>query len=286
MAQTLRQLIAQPDLTVAPLVMDPLSARIAQANGFKAAYLGGGALGYLKVFTEANLSHTEIVQTGIDIRTACPTLPLILDGACGWGDPMHMHRTIPMAEAAGFQAIEIEDQILPKRVHHHTGTEHLIPLDLMVAKIRECKNARTNDDFLLIGRTNAGRVSLDDGLRRAEAMYAAGADMILYFVNTIEDIVYLAERTEAPQMQLFAPGTGLDELGVSRADMIGLGFRLIVDSLSPLIALHDAMQECYAQMASGKPEPRRGVHRLDDIHKTIGLDALLAVEKETVEKDS
>ncbi len=108
----LRQLIATGDPVVVPLVFNPLSARLAQGAGFKALYLGGGSMGYVKCGTEANLSLTEMVQVAVDIRTVC-LLPLILDGACGWGDPMHVSRTIRMSEAAGFSAIEIEDQILP-----------------------------------------------------------------------------------------------------------------------------------------------------------------------------
>ena len=104
-----RKLIAGVEPLVAPLVINPISARLAAATGFRALYLGGGAMGYLKCGTEANLSLTEMCQAAIEIRAACP-LPLILDGACGWGDPMHVRRTIKMSEAAGFEAIEIEDQ--------------------------------------------------------------------------------------------------------------------------------------------------------------------------------
>jgi hypothetical protein len=93
----------------APLVLNPLMARMAEAAGFPAGYLGGGSTGYQKVALEANLNVTEMCQTAVDIG-AVSSLPLILDGACGYGDPMHMHRTIGMSEAAGFQAIEIEDQ--------------------------------------------------------------------------------------------------------------------------------------------------------------------------------
>ena len=103
---TLRQMIAGTDVVQAPFVSDPISAKLAEAAGFKALYLGGGGLGYLKCVTEANLALPDMVQAGIDIKTVCP-LPLILDGACGWGDPMHMHRTINMAESAGFSAIDL-----------------------------------------------------------------------------------------------------------------------------------------------------------------------------------
>jgi methylisocitrate lyase len=107
----------------APLVLNPLMAKMVEAAGFA---VGGGATGYQKVALEANLNLTEMCQTALDIR-AVSSLPLILDGACGFGDPMHMHRTIGMTEAAGFAAIEIEDQLVPKRAHHHIGIKHMIP---------------------------------------------------------------------------------------------------------------------------------------------------------------
>ena len=131
---SLRELLAGPAPVLAPLVLNPLMAKLAEAAGFGALYLGGGATGYERVCLEANLTLTELVAAGIQIRTASP-LPLILDAAAGFGDPMHMHRTIAMVEAAGFAAIEIEDQLLPKRAHHHVGIEHMINQDLMAAKI-------------------------------------------------------------------------------------------------------------------------------------------------------
>ena len=143
---TFRELISAAEPVVAPLVINPISARLAAAAGFKALYLGGGAMGYVKCGTEANLSLTEMCQAAVDIRTVCP-LPLILDGACGWGDPMHVRRTIHMSEAAGFSAIEIEDQILPKRAHHHIGLEHLVPIEYMVDKV-DRKSTRLNSSHI------------------------------------------------------------------------------------------------------------------------------------------
>jgi len=164
---TLRQQLKQGPAVLAPLVLNPLMAKLAEAAGFRALYLGGGASGYQNVFLEANLTLTEMCAQAVQIRAAS-ALPLILDGAGGWGDPMHMHRTIGMTEAAGFAAIEIEDQILPKRAHHHIGIEHIIPMELMVAKIKEACAARRNPETVIIGRTNAARMhGLDEALRRA-----------------------------------------------------------------------------------------------------------------------
>ncbi|MGH7042896.1 MAG: hypothetical protein ACREFY_12290, partial [Acetobacteraceae bacterium] len=90
MPTSLKQLLNGDAPVWAPLVLNPMMARLAAAAGFPALYLGGGSMGYLTCFTEANLTPTEMVAAGINIRAAC-NLPLILDAAGGWGDPMHLH---------------------------------------------------------------------------------------------------------------------------------------------------------------------------------------------------
>ena len=89
----------------APLVLNPLMARMVEAAGFPAGYLGGGASGYAKVALEANLNLTEMCQAALDIR-AVSSLPLILDGACGYGDPMHMHEMLKIIDIEKLLAVE------------------------------------------------------------------------------------------------------------------------------------------------------------------------------------
>jgi 2-methylisocitrate lyase-like PEP mutase family enzyme len=91
---TLRELVAKPKAYLAPAVFNPLCAKIAQQAGFEMLYLGGGTLGYIKCGLEANLNVTELAQAGVEIR-AVSDLPLILDGACGFGDPMHISPRTP-----------------------------------------------------------------------------------------------------------------------------------------------------------------------------------------------
>ena len=76
---TFRQMIAGPEAVYAPLVFNPLTALLAEQAGFRALYLGGGSMGYVKCGTEANLSLTEMAEAALDIRTVS-RLPLILDG--------------------------------------------------------------------------------------------------------------------------------------------------------------------------------------------------------------
>jgi 2-methylisocitrate lyase-like PEP mutase family enzyme len=282
-----REMIDSATLVEAPVVINPLSAKLAQAAGFPALYLGGGAMGYLQCVTEANLTLTEMVRFGIDIRTVCD-LPLILDGACGWGDPMHQHRTINMAEAAGFAAIEIEDQLLPKRAHHHIGIEHLIPADLMVAKIREAVSARRVPEFVIIGRTNAVRsAGMDEALRRAEAYRAAGADMLYVLAHRAEDLRYLGERLPPPLM-VMQTDAALKAMGLSRSDLIALGYRLLVDPSTPVMVLHRVLRQCYEAMRRGDGDSLLGAAGAkagqEALHETIGLEQMLAIERATVEK--
>lgn len=284
---TLRQLITSSAPVQAPLVLNPLMALLAEQAGFKALYLGGGSTGYLKCVTEANLNLSEMCQAALDIRTVS-RLPLILDGACGWGDPMHMHRTIGMTEAAGFAAIEIEDQILPKRAHHHIGLEHIIPTELMVEKIKETIAARRSKDFLIIARTNAARgEGLDEALRRADAFRRAGADLLLVSPKTPDQVRIIGEKTGGP-LVLLAAGDAVRASGLTSAELGKLGYKLIVDASTPLMAAHRVWRETYAAMARGEPAPSLGPGgakaEQQVLHKTIGLDHMLAIEKRTVEK--
>jgi methylisocitrate lyase len=284
---TFREMVNCDVLVEAPVVFNPLSAKLAEAAGFPALYLGGGGLGYIQCVTEANLTVTEMARIGIDIRTMC-RLPLILDGACGFGDPMHLHRTINLVEAAGFAAIEIEDQLLPKRAHHHIGIEHMIPPELMAAKIREAVRARRGSDFVIIGRTNALRSStMDDALRRAELYRKAGADMIFVPAHKAEHFRYLGERLGPPLVTLTTDGQ-LKRMGLSKGDLLTLGFRLLVDPVTPVLVFYEAVKRCYQAIANGDSEAMLGRNGLkaeqEALHDTIGLEQMLAIERETVEK--
>jgi 2-methylisocitrate lyase-like PEP mutase family enzyme len=271
---------------LAPAVFNPLAAKIAEAAGFDVLYLSAGVLGYAKCSLEANMSLTELVQAGLEMRAASG-LPLILDGACGFGDPMHMHNTVAMAEAAGFCAIEIEDQLLPKRAHHHIGIEHMIPQELMVAKVREAVRARRDRAFAIIARTNGVRsTGMDDALRRAEAYRRAGADMLYITPRNPEEARVIAGRLPPPFM-FSVPGDGVQGFGLTLEEFGVLGFRILTVT-TPIYAFHRAMQQTYRSIAGGTANPAMaGTSRKAEqaaLHDTIGLDALLRIEKETVEK--
>ncbi|MGQ0522672.1 MAG: isocitrate lyase/PEP mutase family protein [Betaproteobacteria bacterium] len=282
-----RDMLAGKEAYLAPAVFNPLSAKLAEQAGFNMLYLGGGTLGYLKCCLEANLNLTEVVQAGLEIR-AVTTLPLILDAACGFGDPMHMHHTIALAEAAGFCAIEIEDQLIPKRAHHHIGVEHMIPQELMVAKIREAVRARRNIDFVIAARTNAVRqTGMDDAVARGLAYREAGADMLYIAPRSPDEAREIAKRLPPPFMFSYESSGDRAGAGLSVRELGALGYRVLTVANTAL-PFHRAMKQTYEAIARGEQNPvmagTTGKSEQAALHRTIGFDALIAIEKATVEK--
>ena len=283
--EKLSQLIKRPELTIAPCALNPIMAQMAMLAGFKAAYLSGGSLGWYKGVTEAGLSLTEMVQVALDIRTVCP-IPIVLDAGAGWGDPVHMHRTVAMSEAAGIQCVEIEDQLLPRRVEHHVGIDNLVTPQLAADRIREAVAARTNPDTVIVGRTNAIRVDgMDDALRRAEAMKKAGADMLFVWGRKPEDMRHIAERLPAPLMT-FAPPDGFSTFPISKAELVTMGYRLMASSGTAFAAMVKAVRGSYEHLAADTMDPFMGPGGAEkwmkEAHKVTGLERLLEIERRTM----
>jgi 2-methylisocitrate lyase-like PEP mutase family enzyme len=281
----LKQLIAGDELIVAPCALNPIMAKMAEEAGFKAVYLSGGSLGWLKCVTEANLTLPELAEVAVDMRAACK-LPIVLDAGGGWGDPVHQHRTVALSEAAGFDAIEIEDQVLPRRMHHHIGVEHLVEPEFVAARIAEAVAARTDPDLIIVGRTNALRLeSLDKALKRCELMLKAGADMIFVHTRNAEEARQIGERLPPPLM-IFAPADGYVEGEITKQELFDLGFRLAASSGSAFAAFYKAVQQSYRSLAAGTIDPFLGkggaMAAMKEAHATTGLPALLEIEKRTM----
>jgi 2-methylisocitrate lyase-like PEP mutase family enzyme len=282
---TFRDLMRGDKLIVAPVALNPIMARLAAEAAFEAVYLSGGSLGWLKCVTEANLGLAELVQVVVDMRAVCD-LPVVLDVGGGFGDPVHVHRTVALCEAGGVAAIEIEDQLLPRRVEHHAGVDHLVPTDFMVEKIKAALAARRNPEFVIVARTNARRVhDLDEALRRGEAFARAGADMIFVHTRNAEEMRIVAERLPPPLMT-FAPPDGFYDFPLSRADLAKLGFRLAASSGTGFAAMYKAVRQSYQCLATDAPDPFLGSGGADREMKaamaTTGLAALLDIERRTM----
>src|SRR6266851_8100264 len=176
----LRELLAQPDLLVAPGAYDALSARLIAQAGFQAVYMTGfgTAASVLGQPDVGLLTMSEMVSRASALATVTGDLPLIADADTGYGNPINVRRTIHEYERAGVAGLHIEDQVWPKKCGH-MESKQVIPMDEMAQKVRAAVDARQDHDFVIIARTDANAVhGLEDALRRGKAYHKAGADVI------------------------------------------------------------------------------------------------------------
>lgn len=265
----------------APVCLDPLTARTIEGLGYEAAYLSGGGLGFQLAVSEALLTTTEVATVARQI-TQRSDVPLIVDGGVGFGDALHASRAIWELEAAGAAAIEIEDQVVPKRAHHHKGVEHLIPIQEMVEKIEAAVAARSDADFLIIARTGAVKnESFDAAVTRAQAYRAAGADLIMLFPSSDEEWRRAVAEIDAPLVAMDAfDSRSLDEWGA-------LGCPLVIDPFSGQVLAYRALRDAYARF---RADGATGHHLKDifrtykEIHEAAGMEDLYAIEERSTEK--
>lgn len=275
-----REALAGPEPVFAPLCLDPLSARLATEAGFEAGYLSGGALGFQYAVGEALLSYTEIAEVARRI-TARSDIALIVDGGVGFGDPVHVARATQLFEATGAVAVEFEDQVAPKRLHHHIGVEHLVSTEEMAAKIQAATGARTNDDFLIIARTGGFRhEGVEAGIRRLEAYQEAGADVLMAFCRD-RDLQTVGDHFDAPLSTI----TGLDHH--TPEEWQGFGWNLIIDAFTTQALAISHTRAAYASFSStgrtGVDIDGMGLH--GELVELCGLEPYLDIERVTTERE-
>ena len=265
----------------APLALDALTARIAADAGFGSVYVSGGALGYAHAVSEALLTLTELADVTRHV-VAGSDLAVIADGGVGFGDAVHVRRTIHEIEATGAAAIEIEDQVAPKRVSHHRGIEHLVSPDEMAAKVEVATRARVDGDFLVIARTGAVRnESFDAAVNRANLYREAGADLVMLMPTND------AEWAAAPRRIAGALAT-ITSLDARTADeWRKLGWQLIVDPFTAQVLAVQAVQRAYRSfMEAGRTgtDRRMVMTAYSELADLAGLGPLYAIEDATTER--
>jgi len=166
-------------IVVAPGVYDALSASIAAGAGFDTLYLSGAAIAYCRLGRPdiGLVSSTEVAETIALVRDRVDCA-LIIDADTGYGNALNVQRTVRLFERAGASAIQLEDQVFPKRCGHLSG-KAVIPAAEMAGKIRAAVDARTSRATLIVGRTDAAAVEdLDRAIERGRLYAEAGADIL------------------------------------------------------------------------------------------------------------
>ena len=287
MTTRLRQLLAAPGLIRAINVYDPLTARIAESLGFQAIDLGGFQLGAHLCTTEPLLTMTEVFHSARYI-TQVVRIPLKVDCGAGFGDPVHVTRTVREAEAAGIACIHIEDQVYPKRAHYHKGLEHIIPAEEMVAKIKAAMASRSDPDFVLVGRTDAMRTDdVREGIRRGNLYAEAGCDMVEVFPNTLEEARLIPKEVRAPVIYVNSPGNRLGRPLIPWDELEDMGYKMVLDSTTAVIAAAQAVRDAFtAYLQEGRPPTPQGaaVELREWVETLIGLPDYYRIEAETTER--
>jgi methylisocitrate lyase len=189
------------DVTIqVPGAFNALVGRMIEQAGFDAMYLSGAALsaGTLALPDVGLFTLTELVAQTRQI-TRGVSIPLIVDADTGFGAAVNVERTIEQLEAAGAAAIQLEDQQLPKRCGHLSG-KSLVDVSEMCTKLRAAVAARTDNDLVIIARTDArGVTDLDDAIERAKRYLDAGADWIFpEALANEQEFERFAEEIQAP----------------------------------------------------------------------------------------
>jgi 2,3-dimethylmalate lyase len=178
-AKNLKKKMKKTKFIAAPGAYDALTAKIIESQGFPAVYMTGygTSVSGFGLPDLGFLTMTEMVRNAARMADAVE-IPLIADADTGYGNPMNVVRTVREFEKAGVSAIHLEDQQWPKRCGHMDGKMVVETRD-MAAKIKAAVDARRDDDFLIIARTDALAVNgLDDAAERANIYSEAGADIL------------------------------------------------------------------------------------------------------------
>ena len=176
---TLRSRLAAPPILIAPGVYDALTAHLAERAGFSAVYVSGAGIAYTRLGRPdiGLVAMSEVADTVALIRDRVGS-HLIVDADTGYGNALNVARTVRLFERAGANAIQIEDQVFPKRCGH-LDDKTLIPAQEMVGKIKAALDARHSRETLVIARSDAIAVEgFEPAIARAVAYRDAGADVL------------------------------------------------------------------------------------------------------------
>ncbi|MFC8127406.1 methylisocitrate lyase [Streptomyces sp. NPDC057302] len=223
--RALREQLASGRLLRMPGAISPYSAKLIEEHGFEACYLSGAVLAAELCLPDIGLTtSTEIAGRAQQI-TRVTDLPVIADADTGFGAPVNAARTVQLFEDAGLAGLHLEDQSGVKRCGHLDG-KTLVPRDEMVRRVRAAADARRDDGFLLIARTDArGVEGLAAAIERAKAYVGAGADAV--FPEALADEAEFAAFREAVGVPLLA---NMTEFGkgplLTAAALEGLGYNI------------------------------------------------------------
>ena len=276
--KALRQLLEEPGIIVAPGAYDCLTARIIQQTGFSAVYMTGAGTSVARLgYPDLGLATmTEMVANAANIA-AVVDVPVIADADTGYGGVLNVQRTVRQYEQAGVAAIHIEDQEMPKRCGH-LDDKRVIPVEDMVRKIRAAVDARRDEDFVIIVRTDALAVTgWDDTMRRCDAYVEAGADVLFVeALRTTDEAKRATSNFNVPLLYNFVE-TGKSPL-IPADELESLGFKMVIFPGSAFMAVCRSVSDLMGELKKKGTTAHlmEGMASLNQCFEMVGLSEMLA----------
>lgn len=241
--QKLKTLVAAREAMTVPGAANAMFARVIQDLGYQAVYVTGAGIANMHLGApDVGLTTvTEVADTLAAISDAVD-LPLIVDADTGFGNAVNTIRTVRLLERAGAAAIQLEDQVFPKKCGHFNGKE-VISSGEMVQKIKAAADARHDQDLMIIARTDARAIEgLDAALDRARAYIEAGADMTFVEApQSLEELRRIGVELSVPQVANIVFGGKTPDPG--RAVLAENGFSIVLYANAALQAALRASRE-------------------------------------------
>ncbi len=282
-----RELLRGPRFIMALGIWDPYTARVGESLGVECVHIGGWQLGIHYVTSEPLLTLTEIANTCRYVSAAV-RVPVVVDAGAGFGEPLHVMRTVKELERAGAAAIHIEDQIYPKRVHYHKGVEHVVSREEMVDKIKAAVEARSDPNFVLIARTDSMKTDgFAEGVARANLYLEAGADMVMIFPNTLDEVRQAPREIKGLTSTVNGEGNRHGRPVFSVKEFEEMGYKLATYPTSLLCPITQQMKHIITNLrtqgTSGLPQEQMVLWR-KECEDLIGLEEYYRIERNTVER--
>jgi 2-methylisocitrate lyase-like PEP mutase family enzyme len=272
---------------ILPGAYDALSARLIEASGFDAVYLTGAgfANASLGVPDIGLVSVTELRDHVARVADAV-SVPLVVDADTGFGNAINMRRTVRQLERAGASALQIEDQVFPKKCGHFAG-KAVIPADEMVQKVHAAVDARLSEDLLIIARTDARAVSsMEEALDRAHQYREAGADILFVEApESVDELATIGAAFDAPLVANMVEGGKTPLLSVT--ELAELGFSLVLFANAALRVSQRAITDMLRELSAtgGTSTVLDRMATWDERQSAVGKPEYDALEQKYSTKD-
>jgi methylisocitrate lyase len=285
----LRKLLSGKGITAVPGVFSPAVALLAEEAGFECLYFSGAAFANSLGLPDVGVTTlSEVAEAAGWVTAAVPSLPLIVDVDTGFGEAVSVARTVREMEKIRAAAIQIEDQVMPKRCGHLDGKEIVEPAE-MAKKIIAAK-AAAKTGLVVIARTDAAETEgLDGAIERARLYKKAGADVIFpEALRSPKEFAEFAKKVDGPLLANMTEFGKTPYISLAEFSKLGEGYKVVIFPVTTFRAAMRAAKEALSELSSAGTQKAfltKMVTR-DEFNALIGYPSLERRDRETARKAS